>query len=267
MENRRSYGGAPFRVAVLHGGPGAPGTMAPVARELSRAGRWGILEPLQTADSLEGQIEELRAVLTEHADPPVTLIGSSWGAMLGYLYAARYPESVQKLILVGSGVYDERYAAAIQATRLSRLAEGERREVQSLMKALDDPTDGDNDTSLARLGELLDRTEHFDPITLDTEVLDVQGDVFQRVWGEARELRRSGKLLEIGRRIACPVVALHGDYDPHPAEGVENPLRTVLKDFRFHLLKDCGHLPWIESHARDAFYEILRQELPERSDQ
>src|SRR5712692_10060037 len=54
MQNLRLYGQSPFTVAVLHGGPGAPGTMAPVAREL--ATEWGVLEPLQTADSLDGQV-------------------------------------------------------------------------------------------------------------------------------------------------------------------------------------------------------------------
>ena len=61
LRNLRRYGKAPFNVAVIHGGPGAVGEMAPVAREL--ASGWGVLEPLQTATSLEGQIEELRAVL------------------------------------------------------------------------------------------------------------------------------------------------------------------------------------------------------------
>ncbi len=38
--------------AIIHGGPGVPGYMATVAREL--ASDWGILEPLQTVTSLEG---------------------------------------------------------------------------------------------------------------------------------------------------------------------------------------------------------------------
>src|SRR5262249_15809566 len=100
MENLRRYGAAPFRVAVLHGGPGAPGTMAPVAREL--AGDRGMLEPLQAASSLQGQVEELRTVLEGHAELPATLIGSSWGAMLGFIFAAHYPALVTKLIMVGS---------------------------------------------------------------------------------------------------------------------------------------------------------------------
>ena len=59
------------------------------------------------------------------------------------------------------------------------------------------------------------------------------------------------------RRICCPVVAIHGAYDPHPAEGVEKPLSAALREFRFVLLDRCGHTPWLERHARAAFYEAI----------
>jgi hypothetical protein len=52
MDNLRKYGREPYTLALIHGGPGAPGEMAPVARELSRA--YGVLEPLQTATTLNG---------------------------------------------------------------------------------------------------------------------------------------------------------------------------------------------------------------------
>jgi len=259
MKNLRIYGKAPYNVVVLHGGPGAPGHMASVARELSPD--WGVLEPLQTSASLDGQVQELKAVLLENGDIPVTLIGSSWGAMLGFIFSARYSESVKKLIMVGSGVYEERYAAEILGTRLSRLSEEERREARSLMETLNNPDIVDKNTSLAQLGKLFTRADAYNPLTLDTENLEVQYYIYQSVWNDAMELRSSGGLLELGKRIQCPVVAIHGDYDPHPAEGVHKPLSTVLKSFRFILLKNCGHLPWIEKEARDEFYEILRKEL------
>ena len=85
MKNLRTYGDPPFNVAVLHGGPGAPGQMAPVARELSS--KRGVLEPLQTKHTLEGQKQELRSILEEYSDFPVTLVGFSWGAMLGFLFS------------------------------------------------------------------------------------------------------------------------------------------------------------------------------------
>ncbi|MDY7042547.1 MAG: alpha/beta hydrolase, partial [Chloroflexota bacterium] len=100
--------------------------MAPVARELA-SGR-GVLEPLQTATSLEGQVEELRRSLENYGDLPINLIGFSWGAWLSFIVAARYPAIIEKLILVGSGPYEEKYVARLQETRLNRLSEGERTE-------------------------------------------------------------------------------------------------------------------------------------------
>src|ERR1051326_1805009 len=101
MNNLRTYGKKPYQVAVIHGGPGAPGEMAPVARELSAL--YGVLEPLQTMTTVDGQVEELAAVLKEHGDLPITLVGYSWGAMLSYIFTSRYPSFVKKLILVSSG--------------------------------------------------------------------------------------------------------------------------------------------------------------------
>jgi pimeloyl-ACP methyl ester carboxylesterase len=262
VENHRTYGSAPYVVAVVHGGPGAAGEMAPVARELARDR--GVLEPLQTATSLEGQLDELRVTLESYTAPPVVLIGFSWGAWLSYIVAARYPALVRKLILVSSGPFEERYVTQLQEIRLKRLNEKDQAEWQAISKALSDPAVEDKDSLLAQLGVLASMTDTYDPIATAPVVADAiktQGEVFQSVWATAAELRRNGKLLELGRQIECPVVAFHGDYDPHPAEGVQKPLSALLKDFRFVRLRNCGHTPWRERQARDSFYEAIQREL------
>ena len=258
MKNLRLYGNKPFDVAVIHGGPGAPGEMAPVARELSSVR--GVLEPLQTAASLEGQVRELHTVL-KNGDLPVILIGWSWGAMLSFIFAAQYPSFVAKLILIGSGPYEEKYAADIMKTRLSRLGEEGRAEALSLMETLDDLAIGDKNTPLARFGELIFQADSYDPLPYESEVLECRYDIYHNVWKQASELRSSGKLLALGKKIRCPVVAIHGDYDHHVSEGVKGPLSRVLKDFRFILLDNCGHHPWLERAARNEFYSILKNEV------
>jgi hypothetical protein len=50
MSNCRIHGKKPYKVAVIHGGPGAAGSMKKLAQVL--ANDRGILEPIQTADSL-----------------------------------------------------------------------------------------------------------------------------------------------------------------------------------------------------------------------
>ena len=264
MENLRHYGSRPFSIAVVHGGPGAPGEMAPVARELSHLG--GVLEPLQTAATLDGQVEELKDVLEKHGDLPVTLIGFSWGAMLSFITAARHPSLMEKLILVGSGPYEAKYAADIMNIRLGRLDQRDRSEALSLMEALNDPTVEEKDARMARLGELIDCADSYDALPHEDETLECRYDVYWGVWERARKLRKSGELLKLGERIRCPVVAIHGDYDPHPYEGVRQPLSRVVKDFRFILLEKCGHRPWIERSARNGFYSILQRELSRSCD-
>ena len=259
MKNLRKYGNPPFTVALIHGGPGTPGEMAPVARELSIIR--GVLEPLQTKATLEGQVRELKVVLEEHADLPVTLIGFSWGAMLSFIFTARHPEFVKKLILVGSGPYEDKYAVNIMKTRISRLSKVEREETFSLMLVLNDLSTGDKNASLARFGQLISLADSYDPLPHNNELLECRYDINKNVWEEASEFRSSGKLLELGKNILCPVVAIHGDYDPHPFEGVRDPLSRVLKDFRFILLEKCGHMPWIEREAKEKFYNLLKKEI------
>ncbi len=146
-------------------------------------------------------------------------------------------------------------------TRLGRLDEKEREELRGIMKAVNSSETGDSSSRFARFGELLSRADSYDSIALNEEVIEYQPEINESVWSDAAALRRTGELLEMGRKISCQVTAIHGDYDPHPWQGVSEPLSTVIKSFHFILLGKCGHTLWAEKHARDRFYQILRQEI------
>ena len=236
--------------------------MAPVARELAAIG--GVLEPLQKAATIEGQLSELKAILVEQGKPPFTLIGFSWGGMLGFIFTTRNPSLVEKLILISSGAYEASYAASITETRLQRLTDEERKEALLLTESLDNPAVGGKDALLAGLGKLLSKADSYNPLPQDSEILETRYDINQSIWGEAAVLRSSGELLKLGRQISCPVVAIHGAYDPHPHAGVSEPLARTLKDFRLILLEKCGHYPWREREAKDRFYRILKKEAASR---
>jgi pimeloyl-ACP methyl ester carboxylesterase len=226
VQNLHKHGNPPFAIAVIHGGPGAAREMAPVARALSN--NYGVLEPLQTVDSLNGQIAELKSVLENNANLPITLIGFSWGVWLSYIFSAQYPDFVKKLILISSGPFEE-----------------------IIVK----------DDVFHRFGELFSKADTYDPLIDNSNKIIYDFNIFQKVWNEAVKIRKSGLLLDIGSKIKCSVVAIHGDYDPRPAEGLKEPLSKRLKGFRFILLENCGHKPWIEKQARNKFYKILKMEI------
>jgi pimeloyl-ACP methyl ester carboxylesterase len=258
----RRYGVPPVIAAVIHGGPGACGELAPVARELASFG--GVLEPLLTAASIEGQLGAVRTSLEENGNPSITLIGFSFGAWLSLLFAARHPTLVKKLIIVGCGGLEDNSGQQTLETRLKRLDRVEAADLMSIIDRLGDPeTDIDN-AAYTRLKRLLLKADAYDPAILKADEIgsiEFHADVFRSVWKEASQLRESGRLLELAGLIRCPVTAIHGDYDPHPAHGVREPLSAVLKAFRFVLLEDCGHTPWIEKRTREAFYRIVKEEI------
>jgi pimeloyl-ACP methyl ester carboxylesterase len=80
----REYGTSGPFVAVLPGGPGAPGYMAPVARRLGATCQ--VLEPFQRGSgqdtlSVARQVADLHNVVTSRCrDRQAALVGHSWGA-------------------------------------------------------------------------------------------------------------------------------------------------------------------------------------------
>ncbi len=209
----RRYGSEPYNIAVIHGGPGAPGGMAPVAKELSM--KYGVLEPMQSSNSIDGQVSELKELLENNGQFPVTLIGHSWGAWLSYIFAWKYPELVSKVILIGSGSYEDIYLSSMNSKRANRLTEEENLRVGTLFQLLNEHNNPNKKEVLREFGELMAKADSYSPISIENESLDFQPEVFQSCMKEINKLRSNGELLDFGKNIKCPVIAIHGEYDSH----------------------------------------------------
>ena len=257
----RTYGNPPFEIAVIHGGPGGIGSAGMLAEELQKRCACGVLEPLQSKNSIGALLAELEEQLGgPDVRLPVILIGHSWGAWLAGLFAERHPERVRNLVLVGSGPL--RPTGEIDALRRARLTPAEQKEFDGLAGALAGASADQRDVLLKRLGELCEKVDSFHP---KTEVSGPEsffdGDMFTKVWSEAAAFRADGGLEKAFSRIRTPITILHGDYDPHPADGVRRVLELYGIPCRFFLLERCGHTPWCEQEAADSLFEILNSEL------
>jgi pimeloyl-ACP methyl ester carboxylesterase len=255
----RLYGAPPYRVVLVHGGPGGAGEMSPLARRLGA--RLPVIEAMQTRRSIAALIEELRQQIAAHAQTPAVLVGHSWGAWLCLLFAARNPHLVARLVLASSGVLEDRYAATLRAAQQARLTPAERTDMATLEALLDDPAVTDKGRLFERYAHLFDKVENYDAEPAPKDPYETDPAIFDSVWREAARLRTTGELLRQAARVQCPVLAIHGDFDPSPAEGVREPLARVLTTpFKFVLLPHCGHTPWLERQARDRFYALLEAE-------
>ncbi len=257
------HGTGPVRVVLVHGGPGAPGSLCGLASKLGN--ECGVLEPFQTGYTIDALVTELRTVIEDHCSLPVVLVGHSWGAWLSFILASREQSLVGSLVLVASGPFTEEYVPEIMKRRTARLTREERRESFAILDALErdkgGAVSGEKDNALARLGELMSKSDYYERSCgseEDADAFPLSGTMYESIWREASELRRSGRLIDLSSPIACPVVAVHGKEDPHPFEGVRDTLKKRLANFEFHLLRKCGHYPWKERHAKGEFFGILR---------
>jgi pimeloyl-ACP methyl ester carboxylesterase len=259
VQNLRKYGKAPFSVVLVHGGPGAAGTMEGVAKKISR--QRGVIEAIQTRYSIDGLLVELYEMVSLYCHPPVVLIGHSWGAWLSILFASKYPDQVKKLILVAAAPLKENYASKIMETRLERLDSKEAEKLIRLMNQINIAPANKKDPIFLEIAELIRVADAYQPASTSYRNATFDYEIYESVWTEAERMRSSGELLRHAGRVECPVLAIHGDYDPHLYHGVNLPLGKVIKYFRFLLLEKCGHEPWNEVSAKNIFYNILEREL------
>ncbi|MBS0185478.1 MAG: alpha/beta hydrolase [Proteobacteria bacterium] len=257
VKNCKLYGNSPYKIALIHGGPGGAGEMADIARHLSCT--MSVMEPFQTALSVQGQVDELKDILSSALS--ITLLGYSWGAMLSLLIASQNPRMFKKLILVGCPPLGQKFAEETPKTRQMRLSPEDQIEISKIKNKISTTNQKERKKLFLELKKLFEKVDSYN---LDTSLsephIDFRLDIYEHVWSEAEKLRKEGSFLTCLSSISCPVVFIHGDYDPHPCAAVWEAV-SFIKNAHVVILKNCGHTPWVEIEAKNEFYELLKKEL------
>jgi pimeloyl-ACP methyl ester carboxylesterase len=191
----REYGerSAPS-VAVLHGGPGARGSVASLARQLSD--RFNVLEPLQRRSgamplTVAQHVDDLARVLPGR----MPIIGWSWGAMLALSFSVEHPHLVQSLVLIGCGTYDPSARATLASAMSHRLGtDGHRRmaDLRAAFEATSDPVTRDD--LLAQRGALSEQAQSVALIEPNRSDLAADAQGHEEAWNDA--LRRQDDGIE-----------------------------------------------------------------------
>lgn len=235
-------------VVLVHGGSGSWAHWARNIRALVEQGRHVFACDLpgcgesdrppvgEDGDALPPWIEEgVQALGLERFD----LVGFSFGAMVSGFYGARYPERVQRLVLVGAPALSAKPGAKIALREWLRLPDGPQREeafrhnLRLLMLAND---------------------ESIDELSLALYVRCLKQDRLTK-----RRIARSDILLRTMPDIRAPVFATWGAEDVL-ARGRFDVLEAGLRrtpDFReLKLIPAAGH--WAQFEAPDVFDAMLR---------
>lgn len=248
----RLYGKAPYKIVLVHGGPGAIGSLRGFAQELSVLSPIGVVEAIQSKYSIAELIEELYNQINDNCNDKVSLIGHSWGAWLVALFAEKYPELIERIILIGSGPLEDKYVSEIGARRFKNLSE----EDGEIFKRLIDNQATDED--MKKISKVFEKSDNYCLENKDLHRADkTDSQMHNIIWEEAAKLRTNGKLLTSFKQIKSKIVLIQGEIDPHPARRITIPLQENGVECETYILEKCGHSPFMEKYAKENFYKIL----------
>ena len=250
----RLYGNTPYTAVLVHGGPGAIGSLKRFAEELSEAFNIGVVEAIQSKYTIAELVEELHNQIYDNCSWPVALIGHSWGAWLVSLYAEKHPEMVDNIILVGSGPLEDKYVAEIGLRRSQNLSDEDAEIFYRLIH--NQATDAD----MERIPAVFEKSDNYCLVNRELHRADrTDSEMHNAIWSEAAKFRTSGELLALFKRIQSKIYLIQGELDPHPAQGVIIPLQECGVHCESYVLEKCGHSPFMEKYAKDEFYSILKR--------
>jgi pimeloyl-ACP methyl ester carboxylesterase len=117
---------------------------------------------------------------------------------------------------------------------------------------------------LEQFGAMHAQLESYAPATDDIDdpgTLAPDATGHSETWDDVLRLQRDNVEPGVFSQIRAPVLMVHGDYDPHPGAATRDFLRQYVPHLEYLELPRCGHEPWRELHAREAFAAALRDWL------
>jgi proline iminopeptidase len=259
---RRAGAGPP--VVVLHGGPGADHNYLLPAFDALATGRsliyydqrGGGRSPVarEVPVGWREQVADLESLRMTWALERLTIAGYSWGGMLAMLYAITHPARVERLALISPAPAwrsaREEFERRFQERTMSP-------ELQAARKALRESGLRERDPAAhaQRIFELAVAGYFHDPARArDLTPFRVTERTRAEVWESLGDFDLRPAL----RALHLPALVLHGDDDPIPVESARETADCLGAEFV--LLRDCGHVPYVE--AFDTFVSTLDRFLP-----
>jgi len=174
--------------------------------------------------------------------------------MLALAYAAEHPDSTGPLILVGCGTFDLGARAALQRTIAERMTD----DIRARLKRADQL---DRDHRLKASAEAMLPVYACDLLASPHEDDHVDARAHHETWDDMLRMQADGIYPAAFVAIKVPVLMIHGTYDPLPGRIIFEGLRPHLPQLEYREFERCGHYPWLERAANDAFFALVHDWL------
>ncbi|MFL5524085.1 MAG: alpha/beta fold hydrolase [Gemmatimonadaceae bacterium] len=250
--------GAP-RLLVLHGGPGADHRyMLPQMLHLGeefdllfydQRGGGRSRSDARVPITWQTHVEDMAAIVSELGLDPLSIVGYSWGAMLGLLYTIEQRKNAAlpapaRLTLINPAPLTRSYRQQFEDEFARRQASPG---IQQLRDELtqSDLRERDPEAYRQRAFELSVAGYFSDPRNAkDLTPFRVVARVQQSVWESLGDF----DLVQELSGVKIPSIIVHGRDDPIPLASSSEAARAL--GTKCIVLDDCGHVPYVEQPAR-----------------
>lgn len=252
----RDFGGAGEVVLFLHGGPGCPDYLFPVAQLLSPRYRCitfdqrgvGASTARRRRFELDDYVADIEAIRTHIGSDDMHIFGHSWGGLLGQVYLSRHAERLRSLFLSSPapGLGEQWKTAGAEIMRFHRRRSPSRFARMGFWQALMPLPSPVGDAAAGRLMGLVWRN-NFPRGTASPPdrnwIRGVRSEAMRRT-GTAARSASSDQLDGWAAQGDTAIMVLFGGHDIY--ETAPETLRVRFPAARHVLLEKSGHFPWIQ---------------------
>jgi pimeloyl-ACP methyl ester carboxylesterase len=212
----------------------------------------GRSDPPSSADAyaLDDYVADLHHVVEHLGHEQIDLLGHSHGSLVALLYAARHPDRVGRLVLVAVGArFQEQQVEAMHEAMQQRSGEPWFEDASAAIQAEQEGQFGDD----SELGRLVAREFPFYFARYgENEREFVRLALDQSVHAAALRYFNTHEFLTFDLRpelalVTVPTLVVAGQQDfilgPPSCREVADGIASA----RLHVLRDVGHLPWVEN--------------------
>lgn len=263
--------GEGFPVLIINGGPGMSSEgFASLAKILSENNTTIIYDQRGTGDSgpeqvnadnisIKLMIEDIENLRKSFGFDNWTILGHSFGGMLAYAYAAKYPARVKAMIQSHSGGMDLELLRSLSIN--SRLSQPEQ-DSRAYYSAQIREGDTTHATALKR-GRILAKAYLFNQKHVP-EIAErlTQGNsqVNSLVWADMRQNGFATRFQMMD--FSKPVLILNGE-DEAVSTSIPKKAHEILPNSKLVIMKNCGHCGWLD--RPDVYLKEVRKFLKENS--
>lgn len=262
-------------VFVLHGGPGMfHDELVPHFAQLAESyavvfydqrgnGRSSLEQIDRDTFNVELMVDDLEQLRKEFKVERLTLLGHSWGGLLALYYATKYPDNVERLILIDAAPVNTDLLMKSYENLVSRFSESEWTHLQEMYDS-EEYKKGNpvvhNEAMRLSEGKTFYREELIDEYMLHASFDERTAKNMVQIAPLATEIKLSISVQDDLDRISCPVLIIHSRQD-FIVEESPRLTHELLRNSRIEYIENSGHYPFIE--APEALFAAVRRFLEE----